>query len=116
MHLTASSQPEREEQEYRGEGMPSPAAPKKYSKIQRFWRENREGWMFVFPLVVGLGLFTAYPMIQSLVWSFFNYTGATYYFPVGLNNFIFIFRATYISGACSAIPATTLSSACRSFW
>lgn len=91
MHLTASSQPEREEQEYRGEGMPSPAAPKKNSKIQRFWRENREGWMFVFPLVIGLGLFTAYPMIQSLVWSFFNYTGATYYFPVGLNNFIFIF-------------------------
>lgn len=91
MHSTVSLRPEAESTEKREEGVPSPASPKKYSKLQRFWRENREGWLFVFPLVIGLGLFTAYPMLQSLIWAFFNYTGATYYFPVGLNNFIFIF-------------------------
>ena len=36
-------------------------------RAKKFWRGNREGWMFVLPLVIGLGVFTAYPMIQSLI-------------------------------------------------
>lgn len=93
MYSTASSPDKTKNGEYRGEAAPSPPAPRKYSKLHRFWRENREGWMFVLPLVIGLGLFTAYPMVQSLIWSFFNYTGIRYYYPVGLNNYIAIFTS-----------------------
>lgn len=57
-------------------------------RLKRFWRNNRSGWMFVLPLVIGLGVFTVYPMVQSLIWSFFNYTGERLYYPVGFGNFI----------------------------
>lgn len=112
MYSTASS-PDKIKKNRRGGkgGMSSPAAPKKYSKLHRFWRENREGWMFVLPLVIGLGLFTAYPMVQSLIWSFFNYTGIRYYYPVGL---IILFRSLQkisIFGRFSATLVFTLSSA-----
>ncbi|MFQ7077545.1 MAG: carbohydrate ABC transporter permease [Christensenellaceae bacterium] len=49
--------------------------------------------MFTFPLALGLGIFTLYPMIQSLIWSFFEYTGV-YYYPTGLKNYISIFSGT----------------------
>ncbi len=69
-------------------GAPSPDRPRQYTRAQRFWRENREGWMFVLPLVIGLAIFTVYPMVQSLFWSFLNYTGSLYYYPVGFDNFV----------------------------
>lgn len=62
-------------------------------RIKKIWRQNRAGWMFVLPLVLGLGIFTLYPMVQSLIWSFFNYTGNRYYYPVGLRNYITIFTS-----------------------
>lgn len=55
------------------------------------WKQNREGWMFVLPLVIGLAIFTCYPMIQSLIWAFFNYTGDLYFYPVGFGNFTYMF-------------------------
>ena len=72
---------------------PAPRAGKedKLLRLKKFWKRNREGWMFVLPLVIGLGVFTLYPMIQSLIWSFFNYTGGIYYYPVGFGNYIHIF-------------------------
>lgn len=60
-------------------------------RLKKFWKRNREGWMFVSPLVIGLGIFTLYPMIQSLIWSFFNYTGSQYYYPVGFGNYVHLF-------------------------
>jgi len=36
--------------------------------------------MFVLPLVIGLAVFTAYPMFQSLVYSFHRYKGTDYIF------------------------------------
>lgn len=60
-------------------------------RLKKFWKRNWEGWMFVSPLVIGLAIFTLYPMIQSLIWSFFNYTGSQWYYPVGLGNYIHIF-------------------------
>ncbi len=90
MYSTVSSET-KEIEELKGEGTPSPLAPRRYTKLQRFWRNNREGWMFVLPLVIGLGVFTVYPMIQSLIWSFFTYRGSQYYYPVGFNNYIYIF-------------------------
>ncbi|MCI8595199.1 MAG: sugar ABC transporter permease [Clostridia bacterium] len=59
--------------------------------VKYFWRKNRTGWLFVLPLVIGLGVFTVYPMIQSFIWSFYNYTGNRLYYPVGLGNYIAIF-------------------------
>ncbi len=61
--------------------------------VKRFWRRNRAGWMFVLPLVIGLGIFTVYPMVQSFIWSFYNYTGSRLYYRVGLGNYIAIFTA-----------------------
>lgn len=90
MYSTVSSEA-KELEELKGEGAPSPSAPRRYTKLQRFWRNNREGWMFVLPLVIGLGIFTVYPMIQSLVWSFFTYRGSLYYYPVGFDNYSYIF-------------------------
>ncbi len=89
MYSTASSR-KKEKAERTVGGVPSPAAPRQYTRLQKFWKDNREGWMFVLPLVIGLGVFTVYPMFQSLIWSFFNYTGDTYFYPVGLNNYISI--------------------------
>ena len=59
-------------------------------KAKKFRRENLEGWMFVLPLVIGLALFTVYPMVQSLVYSFHRYKGLEYYFN-GLDNYVHIF-------------------------
>ena len=58
-------------------------------RAKKFWRGNREGWMFVLPLVIGLGVFTAYPMIQSLIYSFHRYKGTEYYFN-GWTNYVHI--------------------------
>lgn len=89
MYSTASS-PDKEKAEQRKGGAPSPSAPRQYTRLQRIWRENWEGWMFVLPLFIGLVIFTVYPMFQSLIWSFFNYTGDSYYYPVFFNNYISI--------------------------
>ena len=64
--------------------------PRKNSKLYKFWKNNREGWMFVSPLVIGLAIFTVYPMVQSLIWAFYTYTGNRYYF-VGFGNFVHMF-------------------------
>ena len=55
------------------------------AKAKKFWHDNREGWMFVLPLVIGLALFTAYPMVQSLIYSFHRYKGTDYYFICFVN-------------------------------
>lgn len=60
------------------------------AKAKKFWHDNREGWMFVLPLVIGLALFTAYPMVQSLIYSFHRYKGTDYYF-IGFDNYVHIF-------------------------
>lgn len=65
----------------------------KSDELKRFWRRNRTGWMFVLPLVIGLAVFTVYPMIQSLIWSFYNYTGNRLYYFVGFKNYIAIFTS-----------------------
>jgi len=59
-------------------------------KAKEIWRNNWEGWIFTLPLTIGLLLFTVYPMIQSLIWSFHQYTGMTYKFN-GFENFVHIF-------------------------
>ncbi len=87
MYSTVSSEAEDKKVTESAAKKPSPRS----GKIKQIWKENREGWMFVAPLVIGLAIFTLYPMVQSLIWSFFNYTGAIYYYPVGLGNFRYMF-------------------------
>lgn len=68
--------------------------PQSRSEVfKRFWRQNRTGWMFVLPLVIGLGVFTVYPMVQSFIWSFYNYTGNRLFYFVGIRNYTAIFTA-----------------------
>lgn len=69
--------------------------PKK-SGIKKFFAKNAEGWMFVFPLFVGLAIFTVYPMIQSFIWSFYKYQGLVTFEFVEFRNFIHIFTKNKI--------------------
>ena len=39
-------------------------------KFRRFLRDNYKGYLFVLPLILGLAIFTFYPVISSLVYSF----------------------------------------------
>ena len=87
MYSTASSDIQKEKEGSGAAKKPSPRG----QKLKKIWKENREGWMFVAPLVIGLAVFTLYPMVQSLIWSFFTYTGALLYYPVGLGNFRYMF-------------------------
>ena len=36
-------------------------------KFRRFLRDNYKGYLFVLPLILGLAIFTFYPVISSLV-------------------------------------------------
>jgi multiple sugar transport system permease protein len=65
-------------------------APKtKHSKL--FWREVFEGYGFIMPVVLGLLIWTAFPMIASLVISFTDYPILKSPEWVGLQNYIDIF-------------------------
>lgn len=59
--------------------------------VRRGWRRNWAGWMFISPLVVGIAVFTLYPMIQSLIYSFYNYDGGRVFEFSGLANFKYMF-------------------------
>lgn len=64
---------------------------KKISKRQL--QTDIAGWLFVLPLVLGLLIFTAYPLICSIVYSFFDKTlRITENF--GIQNFVAIFSRT----------------------
>jgi ABC-type sugar transport system permease subunit len=56
-----------------------------------FLKKNYGGWLFVMPLVVGLAMFTIWPIIQSLIYSFHNYNGLRTFKYNGLDNYIKIF-------------------------
>ena len=58
------------------------------------WSRNWAGWKFVTPIVIGIAVFTLYPMIQSFVYSFYNYQGSTFEFDPGVN-FAYMFGADF---------------------
>ncbi len=68
---------------------------KKYNKFTKFLSANYVGWLFNLPLVIGLLIFTALPMILSLFYSFndtkigFDGLNCTW---IGLGNYIRIFQ------------------------
>jgi multiple sugar transport system permease protein len=57
--------------------------PKKVRRIsKRVLQENIEGWLFILPVVISLLVFTAYPLIWSLVLSFHEWN------PLGEDKFV----------------------------
>ena len=44
-------------------------------KISRQVKTDMWGWLMVSPLVLGMLIFTVYPLVSSLVYSLFNYRG-----------------------------------------
>lgn len=59
--------------------------------LKKEWRMSWAGWMFISPLVIGIAIFTAYPMIQSLIYSFYNYDGGRTFEFNGMANFRYMF-------------------------
>ena len=56
--------------------------------ISRSWT----GWLFVLPLVLGILIFTFIPMLQSLIYSFYDYNGVMVFDFIGLENFTYMFK------------------------
>lgn len=55
--------------------------------FRKIVKDSWHGWVFVLPLVIGMAAFTFYPMIQSLVYVFTRYNGASAPEFIGLGNF-----------------------------
>ena len=62
-------------------------------RIRKFLGENYTGWLFIFPLMFGIAAFTAYPMVQSLIYSFHDYDGLRLYEFCGFGNYIKMFSS-----------------------
>ena len=59
-------------------------------------RNERWGWMFVLPWVIGTAFFFLLPMGRAAIYAFSDITlidGATIYEPVGFDNFVHLFTA-----------------------
>ncbi len=60
---------------------------KKRTTFKKVVRESWHGWIFVLPLVIGIAVFTLYPMVKSFIYSFYRYDGIMVYEFIGLQNF-----------------------------
>lgn len=86
-------------------------------------RSNLEGWAFISPTVLGLLIFTAFPMVASLYFSFSEYDLLTPPRWVGLRNFVRMSRDNlfYTSLGNTAyytfigVPAQTLVALLQAF-
>ena len=69
------------------------AAPpaKRPSRLKKRVRGSVAGWLFITPMVFGICVFTLYPIIQSLYYSFYDYNMTSRFDFVGLGNYITIF-------------------------
>ena len=61
---------------------------------RKFWRETLEGYMFIFPVVLGLLIWTIGPMVASFVLSFTEYPLLQAPKWIGLLNYVDIFTRT----------------------
>jgi multiple sugar transport system permease protein len=62
----------------------------KHSKL--FWRDTRDGYLFIAPVVLGLLIWTTFPMIASLVLSFTDYPILKAPKWVGVQNYVDMFN------------------------
>lgn len=68
------------------------AAVKLGKQVKQVLRTNYSGWLFTLPLTIGILVFTIYPMIQSLYYSFFDFSGFNTFEFAGWGNYEQIFK------------------------
>jgi len=61
--------------------------------VKRKIKKNAVGYMFMAPLILGLGIFTIWPIIQSLIYSFYKYDGIMTFNYIGVKNYIDLFTS-----------------------
>lgn len=64
-------------------------------------RESLSGWLLILPMIFGICMFTLYPVIQSVMYSFHDYDMITKYDFVGFRQYIKVFRDPVIWKAIS---------------
>lgn len=64
--------------------------PRGHRQLEKL-KANTAGWLFASPLIIGLLVFTAFPMIYSLVLSFMDFKPGISQEFIGFDNFIKIF-------------------------
>lgn len=69
-------------------------------------RQDIWGWALVSPLVIGLAVFTAYPLLMSIVYSFFDVSLVKPLTNFGLHNFKSIFAGMYAHDFFHALRIT----------
>lgn len=57
------------------------------SALKKKIKDSVWGWIFVAPLVIGMLVFTLYPVVQSFIYSFHRYNDAAVYEFIGWGNF-----------------------------
>lgn len=62
------------------------------SQALKFTREDRNGFLFALPWIVGFLLFSIYPLVMSLYYSFTEFNPITQPEWVGLQNYVSLFR------------------------
>ena len=66
------------------------SADRKATLVKKI-NDSVPGWIFVLPLVVGMLVFTLYPVLKSLIYSFHRYNDASVYEFIGFGNFRLMF-------------------------
>jgi multiple sugar transport system permease protein len=69
----------------------TPAKITKPPRSRSFWRDTRDGYFFIAPVVLGLLIWTSFPMIASLILSFTDYPILKSPKWVGVQNFVDMF-------------------------
>ena len=79
---------------------------------KRALERNLWGWGMALPLILGLAIFTLYPFVSSLVFSFFEYDGGFHPLSespfVGFKNYIGLFKHTNELSFLHALKNTTI--------
>jgi multiple sugar transport system permease protein len=98
----------------------TPATTPKPVRSRNYWRDARDGYIFIAPVVLGLLIFTAMPMIASLVLSFTDYPILKSPKWIGVQNYVDMFtiptlRVVHSLGvtmifAVSSVPLTLIAS------
>ena len=58
------------------------------AKLKKIIKDNFAGYLFISPVILGIVIFTAWPMILSLYYSFFDYNAISAPTHFGLQNYI----------------------------
>lgn len=65
---------------------------KKKGAFKRQLKKSIPGWIFILPMLFGICVFTLYPMVQSIMYSFHDYDMITKYDFVGFGQYVKLFK------------------------